>query len=112
MTTDIINITPNALSMLKKFSLSEDSSPLIRVGVRGGGCSGFMYFLEPIIESDKEEDDMIITIDENLSLVVDSISLSYLEGITLDYVQTLTESGFKFNNSKFSKTCGCGKSFG
>lgn len=112
MTTDIINITPSALSMLKKFSLSEDSSPLVRIGIRGGGCSGFMYFLEPIVDNDKENDDIIITIDEKLSLVIDSISLSYLEGITLDYVQTLTESGFKFNNSKFSKTCGCGKSFG
>lgn len=112
METDIINITPKALEMLQAFSSSENSSPLVRVGVRGGGCSGFMYFLEPMSAQDKEEDDVVITVDNNLSLVIDSISLSYLEGITLDYVQTLTESGFKFNNSKYTKTCGCGKSFG
>lgn len=112
MEADIINITPYALSMLKKFSASEDATPLIRVGIRGGGCSGFMYFLNPLQMQEKEDDDIIITVDEELSLVVDSISLPYLEGITLDYVETLTESGFKFNNSKFSKTCGCGKSFG
>jgi iron-sulfur cluster assembly protein len=80
----------------------------LRVGVRGGGCSGFTYFLEfaeSANKGDKELDSHGVT------LFVDPKSYLYLMGTEVDYVDNLGSSGFKFTNPNARRTCGCGESF-
>ncbi len=83
--------------------------PNLRVGVRGGGCSGLQYDLffddDPVKETDE------IFIFGELKVIVDPMSLQYLDGVVVDYVDSLNGSGFKFNNSKIVRSCGCGNSF-
>lgn len=83
--------------------------PNLRVGVRGGGCSGLQYDLFFDDDPMKETDEMFVFGD--LSVVVDPMSMQYLDGIVVDYVDSLAGAGFKFNNPKVSRSCGCGNSF-
>jgi iron-sulfur cluster assembly accessory protein len=80
----------------------------LRVGVKGGGCSGFQYSLNFTDEVD-DEDQLVLV--EGVKIVTDSFSASYLAGTELDYVETLQGAGFKFNNPNAKRTCGCGSSF-
>ena len=82
----------------------------LRVGVRGGGCSGLSYVLKP----DTEFDDFDLTWEEpdGLRVVVDHKSVTFLQGTTLDYsTKNLLEGGFQFQNPNAVKSCGCGTSF-
>jgi iron-sulfur cluster assembly accessory protein len=79
------------------------SFPNVRVGVRGGGCSGYQYVLEPC-EPSTELDEICP------GIWIDPISAMYLEGVTLDFIDAPFEKGFKFSNPG-ARTCGCGKSF-
>ncbi len=80
----------------------------LRVGVRGGGCSGFTYFLEfedKINANDRELES------HGVKIIVDPKSYLYLMGIEVDYLDNLNGAGFKFNNPNARRTCGCGESF-
>lgn len=80
----------------------------LRVGVRGGGCSGFSYYLEfdnEVNKGDKELDS------RGMKLIVDTKSYLYLMGVEIDYVDGLQGKGFKFENPNARRTCGCGESF-
>ena len=80
----------------------------LRVGVRGGGCSGFTYFLEfaeGANEGDRELDS------HGVNLFVDPKSFLYLMGTQIDFVDSLAGAGFKFENPSARRTCGCGESF-
>jgi iron-sulfur cluster assembly protein len=81
----------------------------LRVGVKGGGCSGLSYTLA--FDADKREGDKELSID-GIRLFVDSKSLFYLMGTELDFTDGLNGRGFVFNNPQAVKTCGCGSSFG
>ena len=81
----------------------------LRVGVKGGGCSGFTYTLN-FVENNKDGDTIIES--ENVKLFVDGKSLFYLMGTQLDFSDGLNGKGFLFNNPNATKTCGCGESFG
>jgi len=81
----------------------------LRVGVKGGGCSGFTYTLN-FVETNKDGDTIIES--ENVKLFVDGKSLFYLMGTELDFSDGLNGKGFLFNNPNATKTCGCGDSFG
>jgi iron-sulfur cluster assembly protein len=85
-----------------------DPGDYVRIGIRGGGCSGFMYDLE--IEEEASKGDVIVEL-ENLKICMDPQSAFMLSETVIDYQQTLTQSGFKFSNNKATKSCGCGKSF-
>ena len=105
-----IVVTAKAVEMVKS-ALAEtngEDGEYLRVGVKGGGCSGFQYSLNFTDEID--EDDVLSVVD-GVKFVTDNFSASYLKGTELDYVETLQGAGFKFNNPNAKRTCGCGSSF-
>jgi len=79
----------------------------LRVGVRGGGCSGFQYALA----FDSERDGDTVIEDHGLRILVDSPSLPYVRGAVVDYVEGLQGAGFKVDNPNVIAACGCGSSF-
>lgn len=103
-----IKLTSEAVSEFKRMIAKEQKKEVgLRVGVKGGGCSGLSYFLN--FDQKKEKDNEYDF--EGLKVYVDPKSFLYLNGITLDYVDSLQEKGFRFINPNASKTCGCGESF-
>ena len=105
-----INLTPKALEMVKQMHMKEGLGVEqgLRVSVVGGGCSGFQYSLG--FDAEKREDDTVAAFD-GFHVLIDSISLPYVAGTTLDFVEGLHGAGFKFDNPKAARTCGCGSSF-
>jgi iron-sulfur cluster assembly protein len=82
----------------------------LRIGVKGGGCSGYSYVMKPDIEFD--EMDRTWELGDGLRIVIDRKSMRFLAGATLDYsIKNLLEGGFKFDNPNAVKSCGCGSSF-
>ncbi|MDP8245247.1 MAG: iron-sulfur cluster insertion protein ErpA [Candidatus Hinthialibacter antarcticus] len=106
----MITLTEKAASEVKRLieAQSLPEATALRVGVRGGGCSGLSYSLN----FDAESKDNDRSFDCNgIKLVVDSKSFLYLSGTTLDYADGLNGSGFTFDNPNASQSCGCGSSF-
>jgi iron-sulfur cluster assembly protein len=106
-----IILTEKAMTEVRKI-MSQNNIPEtygLRVGVKGGGCSGLSYSLG--FDKEAREGDKIITKD-GVQLFVDPKSLFYLSGTELDYTDGLNGKGFVFNNPSAAKTCGCGSSFG
>ncbi|NWG28833.1 MAG: iron-sulfur cluster insertion protein ErpA [Ignavibacteriaceae bacterium] len=106
-----IIITEKAINEIKRI-MNENKIPEgfgLRVGVKGGGCSGFTYTLG--FDENRREGDTIIEQD-GMKLFVDGKSLFYLSGTELDFTDGLNGRGFIFNNPNAKKTCGCGDSFG
>jgi iron-sulfur cluster assembly protein len=85
-----------------------DQNAFIRVGVKGGGCSGLTYNLE--FDKDLKEEDKLFE-DKGVKIVVDKKSFLYLVGTELQYTGGLNGKGFVFNNPNANRTCGCGESF-
>jgi iron-sulfur cluster assembly accessory protein len=105
----MINLTPKAIEKVKEVMAAQNPQPVaLRVGVRGGGCSGFQYALE--FAAATNDTDEVLDFD-GLKVAVDQMSAMYLEGIVIDYLETLEASGFKFDNPNVKRTCGCGSSF-
>jgi iron-sulfur cluster assembly accessory protein len=104
-----VKLTPKALEIVKAMVAREKLGPEmgLRIGVTGGGCSGFQYALN--FDSRKEGD--IVTILDGVQIFVDEVSLPYIGGTTLDYVEGLHNAGFRFDNPRATRTCGCGSSF-
>jgi iron-sulfur cluster insertion protein len=102
-------LTPKAIDMVRKMHAKEGlgDEQGLRVAVVGGGCSGFQYQLKFDTEKDG---DRVATFD-GLRVLVDDFSLPYIAGTTLDYVEGLHGAGFRFDNPRASRTCGCGSSF-
>lgn len=106
-----IEITEKAIRQVLRLK-EENNIPsdyALRVGVKGGGCSGMTYQLG--FEGEIKDGDTIIEKDE-LKLCVDGKSLFYLSGTILDFSDGLNGRGFVFTNPNATKTCGCGESFG
>jgi iron-sulfur cluster assembly protein len=83
---------------------------MIRVGIKGGGCSGFSYVIEFEDDPPREGRDRVYEV-EGAKFVVDKKSLVYLNGTELDWKQTLMQQGFEFRNPQVKSECGCGHSF-
>ncbi len=79
----------------------------LRVGVRGGGCSGFQY----VLAFDERRDDDEVLEDKGITLLVDTQSLPYVQGSVIDFVDGLQGAGFKVENPNVIAACGCGSSF-
>ena len=104
-----VKLTPKAIEMVRKMQTKEGlgAEHGMRIGVVGGGCSGFQYSLN--FDTQKEGDR--VTDFGGVMVLVDEISLPYIAGTTLDYVEGLHGAGFRFDNPRASRTCGCGSSF-
>lgn len=106
---DMVTITPRAAKKVQEIQDMEGYIDYgLRVGVKGGGCSGMSYLIE--FAPDPEEGDFVWEL-LGVKLYVDPKSYLYLVGSELDYVDTLQETGFKFTNPNVKKECGCGESF-
>src|SRR6266852_200740 len=104
-----ISLTANAVTKVKEIMAQQNPVPAgLRVGVVGGGCSGFSYSMA--FENTAGMMDKTFNFD-GLKVYVDATSLMYLNGCVVDYVDTLEGSGFKFENPNVKSTCGCGSSF-
>lgn len=105
-----LSLTPKAVEMARK-ALEKRGTPgaALRLGVRGGGCSGASYVIE-FADKIRDRDQRIEY--EGLTVVVDPKSMVYLRGSVLDYEVKLMSHGFKFQNPNEKKSCGCGESFG
>lgn len=105
-----IRLTPKAIEMAKK-KLLEAKEPVLglRIGVRGGGCSGFSYVFD-FATKVRDGRDRVLDFD-GLKVVVDDRSLEYLAGSTLDWETKLMGYGFKWLNPNAKGACGCGESF-
>ena len=104
-----VNFTSNAIAKVKEIMAQQNPVPAgLRVGVVGGGCSGFSYSMS----FENSAGMMDNTFDfEGLKVYVDATSLMYLKGVNVDYIETLEGAGFKFDNPNVKSTCGCGSSF-
>jgi len=94
-------------SIIQQQELDADKVRL-RVGVKGGGCSGFSYVLD-LTESQKETDELFEQ--HGVKIIVDPKSLLYLNGVTVDFRDEIMGRGFVFNNPNATSSCGCGSSF-
>ena len=104
-----LNITPFAITKVKEIMAQQNPAPAgLRLGVVGGGCSGFSYSMS--FENSAGMMDKSFEF-EGLKVFVDATSLMYLNGCVVDYVETLEGAGFKFENPNVKSTCGCGSSF-
>jgi len=105
----MVTLTERAASKVKEIIEAQAPPPAgLRIAVVGGGCSGFSYAMT--FENSPGMLDKTYNSD-GLKVFVDQASLLYLEGIEVDFVDTLEGSGFKFNNPQVKSTCGCGSSF-
>ena len=104
-----LTLTPSAVAKVREIMATQDPLPAgLRIGVVGGGCSGFQYSMA--FENQPGTMDKVYNFDD-LKVFVDATSLMYLNGCTVDYVETLEAAGFKFENPQVKSTCGCGSSF-
>jgi iron-sulfur cluster assembly accessory protein len=108
--TPAIDLTPKAVEMVKRTRAKEGLGDAygLRITIVGGGCSGFQYSMG--FDSEQHEGDTMVPF-EGVHVLIDEVSLPYVAGTTLDYVEGLHGAGFKFNNPRASRTCGCGSSF-
>jgi len=103
----MISLTDAAAHKIKELLTTRDDVG-VRPAVQGGGCSGFTYKLEFV--SVKDSKDRVIETN-GVTIYVDPKSYLYLMGTQIDYIDSLTQSGFKFTNPNAKRTCGCGESF-
>ena len=104
-----VNFSPSAIKKIKEIMAQQNPVPAgLRVGVVGGGCSGFSYSMS--FENAAGMMDKVFDV-EGLKVYVDATSAMYLQGASVDYVETLEGAGFKFENPNAQRTCGCGSSF-
>lgn len=107
-----LKVTDAAVKEFKRaLSETDGSESVVRVSVQGGGCSGFMYGLGFVPEGDINPDSDIVEEFDGLKVVVDKKSLMFLDGTTIEWIESLDQRGFKFNNPNAKKSCGCSKSF-
>lgn len=105
----MINITTSAMYKIKDI-ISEENNPNIklRTFVQGGGCSGMSYGFT--LDEEQNEDDFVVDNTDGL-ILVDSMSMQYLNGATIDYKEDIMGSNFVVNNPNAETSCGCGSSF-
>ena len=103
-----VTVTERAARKIGEILGREPTGTMLRVSVQGGGCSGFQYRFDT--ERAKADDDIVIE-RSGATVLIDPISLNYMAGSEIDFVDDLIGSSFKVNNPKATASCGCGTSF-
>lgn len=103
-----VTLTDKAANRLKEIMKSKGENLALRVMVRGGGCSGLEYGMA--LERNPRQDDSVVEQD-GVKVVVDANSLKFLDGSTIDFVDSLMGAGFSIQNPNATSACGCGQSF-
>jgi iron-sulfur cluster assembly protein len=113
--SSLLDITPKAREHIIENMLAEPDGLSaivgIRIGIKGGGCSGLSYNMNWMKKEDIKSNDMIIKLGDSFGAYLDAKCIFYLAGVTLDYEEGLNGKGFKFHNPHATNTCGCGESF-
>ena len=107
-----VDVTPRAVARIRSAMVKEGISPTeggLRLGILGGGCSGLSYSIR--FDTQPRDRDRIFTYDGDVRVFIDPKSFIYLNGMVLDYEETLMRQGFNFINPNSKKSCGCGSSF-
>jgi iron-sulfur cluster assembly protein len=105
----MVQLTEVAAGKVKEIMGQQNPAPTaLRVAVVGGGCSGFSYHMA--FDNQENPSDNVYECG-GVKLLVDQMSEMYLDGVSIDYIETLEGAGFKFNNPNVKSTCGCGSSF-
>lgn len=105
-----ITLTPRAVCELRDLMASESKTQAaLRVWVAGGGCSGLSYGMA-LDDAGPEEGDQVFE-QEGITVVIDEMSMRYMEGASVDYVEDMVGGGFKIDNPNAASSCGCGSSF-
>ena len=105
----MLQLTDTAATKVKEIMTQQTPAPAaLRVAVVGGGCSGFSYHMA--FDSQENPTDNVYQFD-GLKVFVDQMSEMYLDGVQIDYIETIEGAGFKFENPNVKSTCGCGSSF-
>src|SRR6185369_15349682 len=107
-TEPVIRVTPKAVEKIRQAFEKQGVTGALRLGVLGGGCSGLSYQFR--FDTKERPTDKVFEFD-GVKVVVDPKSLLFLHGMTLDYKESLMQSGFVFENPNAQKSCGCGTSF-
>ncbi len=110
MTAETISVTltERAARRIAEIVAEEETNRMLRVAVEGGGCSGFQYTFELV--PDAADDDLVLE-RAGAKVLIDPISLQYLEGSEIDFVDDLIGAAFKIQNPNATASCGCGTSF-
>jgi iron-sulfur cluster assembly accessory protein len=103
-----LTMTERAAKKIGQILKAEPSGAMLRLSVLGGGCSGFQYKFD--VENAKADDDVLIERD-GVTMLIDPVSLQYLAGSEVDFVDDLIGASFKVNNPQAKASCGCGTSF-
>jgi len=103
-----ITLTERAARRITEIMADEPSGSMLRISVNGGGCSGFQYAFD--VEHSKQEDDIVVERD-GATVLVDQVSMQYMDGSTIDFVDDLIGQSFKIENPQATASCGCGTSF-
>jgi iron-sulfur cluster assembly accessory protein len=103
-----VTVTERAAQKIGEILRREPTGTMLRVSVEGGGCSGFQYRFDT--ERERAQDDVVIE-KNGATVLIDPMSLNYMAGSEIDFVDDLIGSSFKVNNPKATASCGCGTSF-
>jgi iron-sulfur cluster assembly accessory protein len=106
--TSSVTVTERAAQKIGQILKREPAGTMLRVSVEGGGCSGFQYKFDT--ERSRADDDIVIE-KSGATVLIDPMSLNYMAGSEIDFVDDLIGSSFKVNNPKATASCGCGTSF-
>jgi iron-sulfur cluster assembly accessory protein len=105
---DGIELTERAARRINEIMAGEPAGSMLRISVNGGGCSGFSYAFD--VDRTRNEDDVVVERD-GAGVLVDSVSLQYMGGSRIDFVDDLIGQSFKIENPLATASCGCGTSF-
>ncbi|MGQ0457686.1 MAG: iron-sulfur cluster insertion protein ErpA [Hyphomicrobium sp.] len=106
--SQIVSVTESAARRIAEIAAGDPTAPLLRVSVEGGGCSGFQYKFDLVAAP--APDDLVLE-KNGATVLIDPMSLQYMEGAEIDFVDDLIGAAFKIKNPVASSSCGCGTSF-
>ena len=104
----MLTVTDKAFNQIRQVQLEENDTSPLRIFIQGGGCSGFTYGFT--FDETQADDDFVLEKD-GVKVLVDGMSMTYLQGAEIDYKKDLTSAQFVIKNPNATNTCGCGSSF-